>query len=77
MPSRGQRDRPEGSRIVYGEKYESGVEDLCIMIHQCLTTANCRASNAGSDITLVKNTRRVHLGGAEKCCNAFRTIDWG
>ena len=76
LPSRGHSDWPEGSCIVYGEKYESGVEDRCIMIHQCLARANCRAPNAGSDITLVKKAQRMHHGGAEKCGNAFSTIDF-
>lgn len=76
LPSRGHSDWPEGSRIVYGEKYESGVEDRCIMIHQCLARANCRAPNAGSDITLVKKAQRMHHGGAEKYGNAFSTIDF-
>ena len=54
LPSRGQSDRPEGSRIVYGENYEPGVENPCIMIHQCRARANCSAPNAGSDIALVR-----------------------
>lgn len=52
------RKPPEGSRIVYAENYESGVEKRYITIHHCLEAANCSAANAGqygqADIRLSK-----------------------